>query len=127
MNNALKLHNNNFIKDPETNKNVSFGLIRMANIIPLVHIALEFFKLNLPEKYRIHLCVYHSQFPLIMRSIIEKEIDRSLERNSPHAVFGFPIVRRKLDRYLGKNKLFIVLGCPVKGEGGADGYDCGEI
>src|SRR5690625_3236577 len=123
MNNALELHNNNFIKDPETNKNVSFGLIRMANIIPLVHIALEFFKLNLPERYRIHLCVYHSQFPLIMRSIIEKELDRSLERNSPHAVLDLPIVRRKLDRYWEKNQLFIVLGSPVTEVGRDHDYD----
>jgi len=49
--------------DSATSKQVSFGLIRMANIDPLFDVALALFRWGAPAaNVRVHLCVYHSQF-----------------------------------------------------------------
>lgn len=120
---ALELHADNSTVDPGTGKAVSFGLIRMANIDPLVHSALELFKAKVPENYRLHLGVYHSQYPLIMRSAIEYELDQSLNRSAPDAVFDWGTVRQKLDTHTEENHLFIVLASPVAEVGRDHDYD----
>ncbi|HUH89850.1 MAG TPA: type I-F CRISPR-associated helicase Cas3f, partial [Lysobacter sp.] len=70
----------NHVIDPHSSKRVSFGLIRMANINPLFDTALALFQLGAPDGMRIHLCVYHSQHPLLMRSAIEHRLDTVLDR-----------------------------------------------
>jgi len=61
---AVGLHNKHHQPDPQSGKRVSFGLIRMANIGPLVDVALELYRLLWPEGVRAHLCTYHSHDPL---------------------------------------------------------------
>ena len=66
-------------------KRVSLGLIRMANIAPLYDVALAMYAPDalppeLQRPVRIHLCVYHSQFPLLLRSAIEQQLDTLLNR-----------------------------------------------
>jgi len=121
--NALQLHADNAVQDPKSGKQVSFGLIRMANIEPLVRTALAIFKAGLEEDYRIHLCVYHSQYPLIMRSAIERELDSSLNRSDVNAVFNLPTIQTKLNTHKEKNQLFVVLGSPVTEVGRDHDYD----
>src|SRR5690625_1017951 len=120
---AMELHADNLTRDPRTGKEVSFGLIRMANIDPLVHVALELFKTQVPEDYRVHLGVYHSQYPLIMRSAIEYELDQTLNRSNPDAVFDWATVRQKLESQSEENHLFIVLASPVAEVGRDHDYD----
>lgn len=120
---AIELHDKNSNLDKHTHKNVSFGLIRMANIRPLVQVALRMFKSELPTGYRVHLCVYHSQYPLLMRSAIEHELDKTLDRSEPKAVFDLPRIRKHLTRHDELNHLFIVLGSPVTEVGRDHDYD----
>ena len=120
---ALQLHTTNHSIDPRTGKKVSFGLIRMANIQPLIQVALALFNATLPEDTRIHLCVYHSQFPLLMRSAIEAELDNSLKRQQPDAVFERPRIKQALHNTAETNQLFIVLGSPVTEVGRDHDYD----
>ncbi|GHU05356.1 hypothetical protein FACS1894205_5180 [Alphaproteobacteria bacterium] len=120
---ALCLHERHASIDPESGKRVSFGLIRMANIEPLYDIALKLFEQGAPENRHIHLCVYHSQFPLLIRSRIEKQLDQALNRRKPDAVFALPDVRRRIDAAPEANHLFIVLGSPVTEVGRDHDYD----
>lgn len=110
---ALRLHTDHHDTDPHTGKRVSFGLIRMANIEPLIDVALALFALGAPAGLRIHLCVYHSQFPLFLRSAIEQQLDAALDRRREHAVFDLPEVRQHLSATTEDDHLFIVLGSPV--------------
>ncbi|WP_087718524.1 type I-F CRISPR-associated helicase Cas3f [Salinicola salarius] len=120
---ALALHEAHHTLDPHTTKRVSFGLIRMANIEPLVEVAMALYRSDIPDGYRIHLCVYHSQFPLLLRSRIEERLDRTLDRSNELAVFELPDIRRRLDRTDEPDQLFIVLGSPVTEVGRDHDYD----
>ncbi len=99
--------------DPASGKRVSFGLVRMANIEPLYEVALALYRLGAPQGLRIHLCVYHSQFPLLVRSAIEHQLDTALKRHDPKKAFARPDVRERIDRHPEADHLFIVLGTSV--------------
>lgn len=120
---AEHLHGQHAMLDPHSGKRVSFGLVRMANIEPLFDVALTLFRLGAAEGTRIHLCVYHSQFPLLLRSAIESRLDATLKREQPEAVFALPDIRQRLERFDEPEQLFIVLGSPVTEVGRDHDYD----
>ncbi|MFJ4373625.1 type I-F CRISPR-associated helicase Cas3f [Pseudomonas japonica] len=108
---------------PHTGKRVSFGLVRMANIEPMFDVALALFQFGAAQGQRIHLCVYHSRFPLLLRSAIEAQLDRTLNRRDNDAVFAQADIREALQRYPEQEHLFIVLGSPVTEVGRDHDYD----
>ena len=120
---ALGLHAQHHSIDPRSARRVSFGLIRMANIEPLVDVALALYQLGAPGGVRIHLCAYHSQFPLLIRSSIEHQLDQALNRRQPEVVFDLADIRQRLDAHVEADQLFIVLGSPVTEVGRDHDYD----
>lgn len=120
---ALRLHRSHHSPDPQTRKRVSFGLVRLANIEPLFELALALFRQSPPDGVRVHLCVYHASHPLLIRSAIEQQLDRALQRQDPEAVFALPDVRLRLDAFSEPDQLFIVLGSPVTEVGRDHDYD----
>ncbi|BAH77675.1 type I-F CRISPR-associated helicase Cas3f [Solidesulfovibrio magneticus] len=120
---AIFIHNDNNNTDIYSRKRISFGLVRMANIKSLYEVALKLFAIGAPEGVRIHLCVYHSQFPLLLRSVIEQRLDRILDRKDPQAVFDQPDIRRCIDGNPEQDQLFIVLASPVAEVGRDHDYD----
>lgn len=120
------LHQRHHSIDPITQKRVSFGLVRMANVEPLFDAALALFSQGAPAGLRVHLCVYHSRFPLLIRSAIERQLDCTLQRQQPQAVFDLPGIRQRLDSDEASaidDHLFIVLGSPVTEVGRDHDYD----
>lgn len=114
--------------NPVSGKRVSFGLVRMANIEPLVSVALALYATTeWPAGLRVHLCVYHSQYPLFIRSNIEKRLDQALNRrprpDGSDPVFDVPDIRQRLDAYPEPDQVFIVLGSPVTEVGRDHDYD----
>ncbi len=122
-NSALDLHAIHHSIDPHSNKRISFGLVRMANIEPLFDVALALYRLGVPSGTRIHLCTYHSQFPLLIRSTIEQRLDHVLDRRKPLAVFERPDIRALIDAHPETDQLFVVLGSPVTEVGRDHDYD----
>lgn len=118
----FQLHRAHHSQDPGTQKSVSFGLIRMANIEPLVRLARALYESEIPEGWQLHLCVYHSQFPLVLRSRLEAHLDRVLDRRDPEAVFAQPEIRARLNGPA-EHHVFIVLGSPVTEVGRDHDYD----
>ncbi len=127
---AWQLHQqpHNHSKDAASGKCVSLGLIRMANIAPLYDVALAMYALGAPAPgVRIHLCVYHSQFPLLLRSAIEQQLDTLLNRrggegdNDP--ALQRPALRALINAHPETHHLFIVLGSPVTEVGRDHDYD----
>lgn len=121
--NVMVLHKKHHSVDTHSGKRASFGLIRMANIEPLVEVALALYRLPWSEGVRVHLCVYHSQFPLLIRSAIENQLDLALDRRQPDAVFALSDIRKRLDGHSEEDQLFIVLGSPVTEVGRDHDYD----
>jgi CRISPR-associated endonuclease/helicase Cas3 len=112
---AQRLHKDNNEIDSVRNQRVSFGIVRMANIEPLFEVAEALYTLGAPEGVRIHLCVYHSRFPLVQRSAIENQLDTVFNRREDQgkAVFRDAGIRALLDAHPEPDQLFIVLASPV--------------
>ncbi|WP_045737740.1 type I-F CRISPR-associated helicase Cas3f [Xanthomonas sp. MUS 060] len=108
-----RLHNAHAQTDPVSGKRVSFGLVRMANIGPLIDVAQALYRLGAPSDLRIHLCVYHARFPLLVRSAIEHLLDAAFDRRQADAVYRLPSVRAALDAHPEQAHVFVVLGSPV--------------
>lgn len=109
--------------DAVSGKRASFGLVRMANIEPLYDVAMELFRFGAPPGVRIHLCVYHSQFPLIVRSAIENALDIALGARAKGKVYSLPDVRSALDSGDEHDHVFVVLASPVAEVGRDHDYD----
>lgn len=106
-------HLNHNETDPKTQKKVSLGLIRIANINTLTAIALQLAEAQLGSDWQLHICVYHSQFPLLVRSFIEARLDSTLDRHTVESLWKQPEVRNALDKNTAQHQVFIVLGSPV--------------
>jgi CRISPR-associated endonuclease/helicase Cas3 len=117
------LHLQHHSVDPSTKKRVSFGLIRMANINPIIAVARALFGIAPPANAKIHLCVYHSRFPLIVRSGIEARLDQMLKRHDEFAVFKDAALRAILDDGAETDHIFLVLASPVAEVGRDHDYD----
>jgi CRISPR-associated endonuclease/helicase Cas3 len=120
---AYRLHHAHHTVDPHSGKRVSFGLIRMANIEPLVEVARAIYHLGAEAGTWMHLCVYHAQYPLLLRSAIEQQLDGALNRQDAQAVFDRPEIRGRLDAHSQQDQLFIVLASPVSEVGRDHDYD----
>ena len=120
---AVEQHRHHHSVDAGSGKRVSFGLIRMANIDPLFDVASSFYAHGAPEGCRIHLCAYHARHPMLVRAEIERELDATLKRHQPEAVFSLPGIREKLDGSAEADHLFIVLATAVAEVGRDHCYD----
>ena len=118
-----RLHAANHSADPVSGKKLSFGLVRFANIDPLVAVARELIRLGAETGQRIHLCVYHSRHPLLVRSAIERRLDRLLNRKKPEAIFADPEVQQRLAASAETDHLFVVLATAVAEVGRDHDYD----
>jgi len=118
-----KLHEANNTTDPVSGKRISFGLLRFANIDPLVAVARELIQLGAEQGRHVHICVYHSQHPLLVRSAIEHRLDRFLNRKQPAAIFAEPEIQRALATEEESDHIFVVLATAVAEVGRDHDYD----
>lgn len=108
----------------EDGKTVSIGLIRMANINPLVAVAQQMLQMDAPENTRIHYCVYHSRYPLALRSFIENRLDTVLSRKKADDFWQHDEITKSLAKYPDcDNHIFVVLASPVAEVGRDHDYD----
>lgn len=107
------LHNCHNHQHPDTGQCFSLGVVRMANINPLVVVAKELLTKEAAQDYRFHFVVYHSQFPLIMRANLEKQLDTLFNRESSAAFWQHEVVKNIAERYTEKHQVLIVLSSPV--------------
>ncbi|HHH1370137.1 TPA: type I-F CRISPR-associated helicase Cas3f [Yersinia enterocolitica] len=106
----------------ESGKTVSLGVIRMANIDPLVAVAQRLLQTPVPANHQIHYCVYHSQHPLAMRSHIEQRLDETLTRYDAQALWQIPEIHTALGS-TEQHHVFVVLATSVAEVGRDHDYD----
>lgn len=122
-----QLHRSHHVSKNE--KHLSIGLVRMANINPLVSVAKALMAMDAPSYGTendtcIHVCVYHSRYPLAIRSHIEQQLDTTLNRKDPDALWqSSSAVGRVLEQHPQKNHIFVVLASPVAEVGRDHDYD----
>ncbi len=124
---SKELHDKHHCVDPDSSKKVSFGLVRMANINPLVNVVKELSRMEAPADTQIHICCYHSQYPLLVRSAIEGRLDRVLKRTSESSIFKGESVRTALESSPSTNHIFIILATAVAEVGRDHDYDWAVI
>ncbi len=119
------LHAKNHVVDKKTGKNVSFGVVRMANIGPCVKAALYFMKCAWSPKTAVRVMVYHSRQILLLRHEQERYLDRVLKRKGQPAMVDFQdeTVRKHLDSAPEKNVIFILVATPVEEVGRDHDFD----
>ncbi|WP_127958199.1 type I-F CRISPR-associated helicase Cas3f [Serratia microhaemolytica] len=117
----LQLHQQH-AESHSSGKRLSVGVIRIANINPLVAIAQQVLSQAAPADTRIHFCIYHSQHPLLVRSEMEKQLDSLLQRQSSDKIWQHPAVQQALQQPE-TNQLFVVFASPVAEVGRDHDYD----
>lgn len=118
----LQLHQAHHLS--QDGKAISIGLVRMANINPLVAVAQKLLQMEAPANTMIHYCVYHSRYPLAIRSHLEFKLDKLLKRHDPDAIWQHAETRESLDEYPQINHhIFVVLASPVAEVGRDHDYD----
>lgn len=123
---ALRLHDAHHHVAPDSGKQVSVGLIRIANINNITQIATQIFaQANVPEDTHIHLCCYHARQLLILRNNLETQLDRILshDSNNPAALFQHAEVQMALQQSEAQKHVFIVLATAVAEVGRDHDYD----
>lgn len=118
-----RLHAQHHQVHPSTGKRVSIGLVRMANIKPLVAVAQQLLRQASQVNHRIHFCIYHSQHPLLVRSNMEKELDAALTRHQPDKLWQVPAIQNALEQHPEQNHLFVVFATSVAEVGRDHDYD----
>lgn len=118
-----QLHADNGTVDPDTGQRISIGVVRMANVDPLIQVARQWFQrgAGLPDT-QVHLCVYHARHPLLMRAAIERELDQLLKRGDGQWLQR-PALRTAFTANDLPNQVFVVLASPVVEVGRDHDYD----
>lgn len=119
----LQKHSEHNQIDPNTKKQVSFGVVRVANISPCVALAEFLINANWPEDTEVKVMAYHSQQVLLMRSVQEKHLDEVLKRKNPQAVFEHPHIRQQLKESDAQNIIYILVATPVEEIGRDHDFD----
>lgn len=129
---ATILHEKHNTEDSKTGLNVSFGVVRVANISPCVNLTrylLENYYCDSDTEIRV-MC-YHSQQVLLMRAEQEKHLDDVLKRKEKDGqealAFSNTHIRNHLDTIAKnaamKNVIFILIATPVEEVGRDHDFD----
>lgn len=119
----ISQHQRHAQTDPKTGKQVSFGVVRMANIPPCIRLTEYLAEAAWPETIDIRVMAYHSQQVLLLRSAQEKHLDDVLKRNDPQAAFNNPLIQRHLHNSPANNVIFILVATPVEEVGRDHDFD----
>lgn len=124
---AIALHDRHHLT--HDGKTVSVGLVRMANIQPLIKIAKAMHTLTAldgVDDVQFYVCCYHSRQVLLLRNVLERRLDTLLARKDVSD--GEFVERADIANHIAKhpNKskhIFIVLATPVAEVGRDHDYD----
>lgn len=127
QNQAKAFHHTYHTKDVKTGKNVSFGIVRVANIQPCIELTKFLLNADWGVDYAPKVMAYHSRQILLLRSEQEQHLDTVLKRKEkpgqePKA-FSDPVIRNHLDNCIEQNVLFILVATPVAEVGRDHDYD----
>lgn len=126
---VIKQHNIHHLIDKQSKTQVSFGVIRVANIPPCIALTQYLAETEWPDDAEIRVMAYNSQQVLLMRSTQEGHLDSVLKRNKDNeqAIFENTIIRNHLNQCKSKNLIFILVATPVEEVGRDHDFDWAVI
>ena len=124
---VLSKHQQHHEQDDKTGRQVSFGVVRCANILPCVTLTEYLLDASWPDDVTVRVMAYHSQQVLLLRHAQEQHLDQVLKRkmpvNDPEGVFHHPVIRQHLDKDDSKQLIFILVATPVEEVGRDHDFD----
>ncbi|MDR5610470.1 MULTISPECIES: type I-F CRISPR-associated helicase Cas3f [unclassified Arsenophonus] len=124
-------HQQHSFPDQLTGINVSFGVVRMANIQPCIRLTRFLLEATWPEEIDIRAMAYHSQQVLLLRHAQEKHLDAVLKRKEEPgetpAALNDPVIRNHLNQTKTKQLIFILVATPVEEVGRDHDFDWAVI
>ncbi len=125
---VLEKHKHHHFVDAKTDKNISIGVVRMANIKPCVDLTKHLLENNLAEGAEIKTMAYHSRQVLLMRHEQEKYLDKILKRNEgDEHILEDKVIRSHIDHSEAKNIIFVLVATPVEEVGRDHDFDWAVI
>ncbi|ART83663.1 type I-F CRISPR-associated helicase Cas3 [Oceanisphaera profunda] len=123
----LTKHYQHHQQDAKTGRQVSFGVVRCANILPCVTLTEYLLDASWPDDVTVRVMAYHSQQVLLLRHAQEQHLDQVLKRKVPvndtDGVFQHPVIRQHLDNDDSKQLIFILVATPVEEVGRDHDFD----
>jgi len=123
----LSKHQQHHEIDHLTGRQVSFGVVRCANIQPCVQLTEYLLDATWPDEVDVRVMAYHSQQVLLLRHEQEQHLDQVLKRktpvNDPDGVFHHPVIRQHLANSNTKALIFILVATPVEEVGRDHDFD----
>ena len=113
--------------DEHSKKQVSFGVVRIANINPCVALTKYLSNAAWPENIDIRVMAYHSRQVLLMCNEQEKHLDSVLKRKQADAPFTNPVIRNHLNTIKAEQVIFILVVTPVEEVGRDHDFDWAVI
>ncbi|WGL59724.1 type I-F CRISPR-associated helicase Cas3f [Pigmentibacter sp. JX0631] len=121
--NIYKLHEKFYISHTNYQKKVSIGLIRMANINPLIAVAKNILAREHSNNYVFHFCIYHSQYPMIIRAKIEEELDQLLTRHNAENLWNTSYFKENVINCPEENHVIVIFATSIAEVGRDHDYD----
>jgi len=124
---ALIKHQQHNTIDQKTQKQVSFGVVRVAQVNTCIALAEYLMQAQWPEEFDAKIMAYHSRQVLLLRSEQEKHLDQVLKRKEKEsqepAAFRNSVIRWHLDNGEAKHISFILVATPVEEVGRDHDFD----
>jgi len=124
---VVEKHLRHNTKDRKTEKRVSFGVVRTANIEPCILLAEYLMQAEWPEDFDPKIMAYHSRQVLLLRSEQEKHLDTVLKRKEKNgeepAAFKNSVIRQHIDNSRTSHLIFILVATPVEELGRDHDFD----
>jgi len=125
---VLVKHEHHNFEDTKTNKAISIGVVRMANINPCVDLTHYLLDNNLAQDTEIKVMAYHSRQVLLMRHEQEKYLDKILKRHKgDDHILNDNVIRSHIDNSKAKNIIFVLVATPVEEVGRDHDFDWAVI
>ena len=118
-------HHGWFAQTQSRTVQVSIGVIRMANVGPLMEMAEELAIHPWPENTAVKICPYHGREVSVRRAWKEQALDKLLKRHGDPDLSQHPLLEQQLDGLPAhvNNLVLIVLASPVEEVGRDHDFD----
>lgn len=127
QNDVVNRHHLHHEQDAISGRDVSFGVVRCANILPCVELTEYLLDAEWPEHVEVRVMAYHSQQVLLLRHAQEQHLDQVLKRkipvNEPGGAYQNPVIRQHLDTGTSRDLLFVLVATPVEEVGRDHDFD----
>ena len=119
---CINLHKDNFIIDPKTNKELSFGFVRFNNVNSAQDYAFHLSKSNSFNNYEVKILCYHSKMLLSSREKTESFLNEVLNRNVKNP-WDHGLIKKELKKTSKKGIIYIISTTNIQETGRDHDYD----